>query len=182
MSLMASLTVAANCLGALKSAPQSQQVTTTDAQELDDLIDAADLLESFKSFLNDDQVMEDSDFSKYLPNYNGVKEYAFEESRSAVTVWWRNCTMRSDLPMPKTYGTGTTSIVRLWTTMGGGMTIELTVFNQNAVNQIKRQLKRLNVTVSTDSNEFADVLIDYDSQFKCWTMSCNQFCSFISGE
>lgn len=161
-------------------------VSQASADEFDDLVDAAELLSHFKAFVNSDWEIEGSEFAQFLINqgYKGPKEYAFEESRSAETVWYKNCTLKKNVPRPQTFAKGTTSIVSLEMTMGGGLTLYLTVFNDKAANQIKRQVKQLNLKVSEryDSPDAPDVCIFYDHTNKCWTMYCNQFCDFISGD
>ena len=153
-----------------------------DVDELKDVVDAANLLIFFKAFVNSEEMKEDSEFGGFLgiQEYHGPKEYAFQETRSAETVWYKNCTLKRNSPLPQTYAKGTTSIVSLESTMGGGWTVNLSVFNENAANQVKRQVKRLDVKVSDNYDNEADVYIVYDASNKCWTMSCNQFSEFIT--
>lgn len=157
--------------------------TQADVDELKDVVDAANLLIYFKAYMNSSEVIEDSNFGSFLTitDYKGPKEYAFEETRSAETVWYKNCTLKRNSPLPQTYAKGTTSIVSLESSMGGGMTVYLSVFNEKAANQVKRQLQRLDVKVSDNYDDpEADVYFVYDQSSKRWVMSCNSFSEFIT--
>ena len=155
--------------------------TQADVDELKDVVDAANLLIYFKAYMNSSEVMEDSNFGSFLTDYEGPKEYAFEETRSAETVWYKNCTLKRNSPLPQTYAKGTTSIVSLESSMGGCMTVYLSVFNEKAANQVKRQLQRLDVKVSDNFDDpQADVYFVYDQSSKRWVMSCNSFSEFIT--
>lgn len=163
-------------------AQASTSGTQVDVDELDDLVDAANLLIYFKAYVNGySEITEDSEFGDFLWGYEGPKEYAFEETRSAETVWYRNCTLKKSSPLPQTYAKGTTSIVSLEASMGGGMTVYLSVFNEKAASQIKRQLQRLDIKVSDNYDDpEADVNLVYDKSSKRWVMSCNSFAEFIT--
>lgn len=156
--------------------------TQADVDELDDVVDAANLLIYFKAYVNGySEITEESEFGDFLWGYEGPKDYAFEETRSAETVWYRNCTLKKNSPLPQTYAKGTTSIVSLEASMGGGLTVYLSVFNKIAASQIKRQLERLDVKVSDNYDDpEADVNLVYDQSSKRWVMSCNSFAEFIT--
>jgi len=162
---------------------QATSATQADVDELKDVVDAANLLIYFKAYMNSSEVIEDSNFGSFLTiiDYQGPKEYAFQETRSAETVWYKNCTLKRNSPLPQTYAKGTTSIVSLESSMGGGMTVYLSVFNEKAAHQVKCQLQRLDVKVSENYDDpEADVYFVYDQSSKRWVMSCNSFSEFIT--
>lgn len=162
---------------------QATSATQADVDELKDVVDAANLLIYFKAYMNSSEVIEDSNFGSFLTiiDYQGPKEYAFQETRSAETVWYKNCTLKRNSPLPQTYAKGTTSIVSLESSMGGGMTVYLSVFNEKAAHQVKCQLQRLDVKVSENYDDpEADVYFVYDQSSKRWVMSCNSFSDFIT--
>ncbi len=162
---------------------QATSATQADVDELKDVVDAANLLIYFKAYMNSSEVIEDSNFGSFLTiiDYQGPKEYAFQETRSAETVWYKNCTLKRNSPLPQTYAKGTTSSVSLESSMGGGMTVYLSVFNEKAAHQVKRQLQRLDVKVSENYDDpEADVYFVYDQSSKRWVMSCNSFSDFIT--
>ena len=157
-----------------KTTDSTRSSKVTAAPAVDNFIALEKVIDGFKTYCEN---YDDAAFGNILKasGYKGPATYANEASRSSETAWYKNCTLKSDVAAPQTFGAGTTCIVSIYETVGGGgPQLLVAVFNTNAASFLKEKMAGMNVSVEeTEGTGFtysskAELL--HNPASKSWTL------------